>query len=147
MEIWVTDKNDIPAICAIDRLASRPDHRRFIEQSVEGGTAHVAVIDGRVAGYIVLEYTFFASGYISMLIVREAYWRHGIGSAPVRHAEGLCATEKLFTSTNERNRPMQTLLVKLGYSPSGVINNIDEGNPEIVYFKRGEKIYFDRDEY
>jgi hypothetical protein len=31
---------------------------------------------------------------------------------------------------------MQALLNRLGYTPSGVIHNLDEGDPEIVCFKR-----------
>ncbi len=52
------------------------------------------------------------------------------------HVEVLCQTDKLFTSTNQSNRPMQKLLEKLGYQPSGYIENLDEGDPELVYFKR-----------
>ena len=50
--------------------------------------------------------------------------------------ESLCRTPKLFTSTNLSNLPMQSLLAKLEYQLSGVIHNLDEGDPEIVYFKR-----------
>ena len=45
------------------------------------------------------------------------------------------ANPKLFTSTNRSNAPMQSLLAKLGYRPSGVIENLDEGDPELVYMK------------
>ena len=31
---------------------------------------------------------------------------------------------------------MQSLLSKLGFALSGVIENLDEGDPELVYFKR-----------
>jgi hypothetical protein len=46
------------------------------------------------------------------------------------------ATEKLFTSTNLSNLPMQGIMSKLGYRPSGVIENLDPGDPELIYFKR-----------
>ena len=41
---------------------------------------------------------------------------------------------KLFTSTNQSNTPMQALLALLGYVRSGVIDNLDPGDPELVYF-------------
>ncbi|MEO0538637.1 MAG: GNAT family N-acetyltransferase, partial [Cyanobacteria bacterium P01_A01_bin.123] len=44
-----------------------------------------------------------------------------------------------FTSTNESNLLMQALMAKLRYIPSGIINNLDEGDPELVYFKRLDK--------
>ena len=145
MEIRQAEQEDIASICAFDAHGEREERRRFIQDSVTSAAASVAVIDGRVVGYVVLEYTFYSQGFISMLYVHPSHRRVGVGLALMRHAESLCKTDKLFTSTNELNRPMHTLLIRLGYSPSGVINNLDEGDPEIVYFKRGQKTYFDRD--
>jgi hypothetical protein len=54
----------------------------------------------------------------------------------LRHLESFCETSKLFISTNLSNLPMQSLLAKLVYVLSGVIHNLDEGDPELVYFKR-----------
>ena len=34
------------------------------------------------------------------------------------------------------NSPMRCLLVRLGFAETGVINGLDEGDPEIVYLKR-----------
>jgi len=48
----------------------------------------------------------------------------------------LALLSTLFITTNLSNLPMQSLLVKLGYVLSGVIPYLDEGDPEIVYFKR-----------
>ena len=33
---------------------------------------------------------------------------------------------------------MQALLAKLGYQPSGIIQNLEENDPELVYMKRLE---------
>jgi hypothetical protein len=71
-----------------------------------------------------------------MLYVDSDYRRCGAGAALLKHMQSLCETPKLFTSTNLSNLPMQSLLAKLGYVLSGVIHNLDEGDPEIVYFKR-----------
>ncbi|MCL0069875.1 GNAT family N-acetyltransferase, partial [Dehalococcoidia bacterium] len=71
-----------------------------------------------------------------MLYIHPEYRGKGIGSKLVRHVESLCKTEKLFTSTNQSNLPMQGLLNKLGYVPSSFIDNLDEGDPEVVYSKR-----------
>ncbi|MCK4414210.1 MAG: GNAT family N-acetyltransferase [Candidatus Eisenbacteria sp.] len=145
MNIRPAIAEDIAAICACDHLAGEPARRRFIRDAVASGTADVAEREARVIGYAVLDYSFYGHGFIAMLYVHPAHRRAGVGAGLIRHVETRCKTAKLFTSTNERNRPMQALLVKLGYSPSGVINNLDEGDPEIVYFKRGEKLPFDRD--
>jgi hypothetical protein len=31
---------------------------------------------------------------------------------------------------------MRSLLTKLGFEPSGIIENLDDGDPELVFFKR-----------
>ena len=66
---------------------------------------------------------------------RREFIRREVG-ALLRHMELCCRTPKLFTSTNQSNLSMQSLLAKLGYESSGLIHNLDEGDPEIVYFKR-----------
>ena len=57
-------------------------------------------------------------------------------SALIRHLINECRTPKLFTSTNQSNFPMQRLLATLGFDRSSFIENLDEGDPEWVYFKR-----------
>lgn len=60
----------------------------------------------------------------------------GFGGKLLDHIESTCARDKLFTSTNTSNVSMQPLLEKKGFEKSGVIHNLDEVDPEIVYFKR-----------
>ena len=136
IEIRPAQERDIPPICSFDHLADRNDRKAFIADSVRSGSASVAVLSGEVVAYMVIQYTFFSRGFIAMLYVAPEHRRKGIGSALVRHAESICTTDKLFTSTNESNVIMQALLEKLGYAQTGVINNLDEGDPELVYFKR-----------
>jgi ribosomal protein S18 acetylase RimI-like enzyme len=132
--------DDIPAICAIDHIAQTEEQRRqFIRSSVTDDTAFVAIAGERIAGYCVLTYSFFERGFIAMLIVERAHRRRGIGSALVRHCESLCASDRIFTSTNESNLPMQALLEKLGYTRSGVVNDLDPGDPELFYSKQLEQ--------
>jgi len=70
-----------------------------------------------------------------MLYVHPKYRRQGIGVALVSYLFNICNTAKLFTSTNQSNVPMQRLVATLGFGRSGTIDNLDEGDPELVYFK------------
>ncbi|HEX8117972.1 MAG TPA: GNAT family N-acetyltransferase [Pyrinomonadaceae bacterium] len=129
--------DDVEALCSLDIVAhTEAERREFIEGSVGEGTCHVAVAGGEVIGYGVLNYTFYRQGFVEMLYVHAGHRRRGAGVALLKGMEALCRTPKLFTSTNLSNLPMQALLQRLGYTPSGVIHNLDEGDPEIVYFKR-----------
>jgi len=128
------EESDVATLCAMDHVARTDEQRRqFIRDSVCGGIAHVAVTDGQVVGYAVLEHSFFTRGFIGMLLVHPDHRRTGVGSALVRHLETLCRSDRIFTSTNESNLPMQALLTKLGYTRSGRVDDLDPGDPELFY--------------
>jgi len=133
-------ENDIDQVIAIDYIASTEETRRQqIRDWIKKNYVIIALIDEQIVGYAVLEYTFFSCGFISMLIVQEEHRRYGIATALVKRLEEACNTEKLFTSTNESNVPMQAFLTSMSYEPSGIVHNLDEGDPELFYFKRVEK--------
>lgn len=48
----------------------------------------------------------------------------------------MAKTSKVFSSTNQSNKRMQQLFHNLGFVKSGVIDNLDEGDPEIIYMKQ-----------
>ena len=130
-------ETDMEALCSLDLIARQENERReFILREVASGNCFVAVTNQTVIGYGVLNYTFYHNGCIDMLYIHADHRRCGAGAALLKHIESLCQTPKLFTSTNLSNLPMQSLLAKVGYVLSGVIHNLDEGDPEIVYFKR-----------
>lgn len=133
--IRLAQESDLESICNLDAIAQQDQHRRdFIARSVFSSNCYVA-IDPQVLGYGVLEYTFFENGFVSMLYVHPTYRQRGVGIQLMQHLEATCQTPKLFTSTNLSNLPMQSLLAKLGYRLSGVIHDLDEGDPELVYVK------------
>jgi N-acetylglutamate synthase-like GNAT family acetyltransferase len=128
---------DIPNIIAIDYIAVEEDDRtQHIKKWVLEGNTVIALDDADLIGYAVLEYTFFFQGFITMLVVEPSNRRKGVGASLILHLERNCKTSKLFTSTNESNKPMQGLMVKMEYQPSGTVYNLDEGDPELFYFKR-----------
>lgn len=136
MEIRQARNDDLGAMCAVDHAGNLEERGGFIRKSVHEGTAHVAVLDGGVVGYAVLEHTFFERGFITMLMVGSAYRRRGVGAALVRHVECLCKSKRIFTSTNRSNLPMQSLLTKLGYRHSGTVDDLDPGDPELFYSRQ-----------
>jgi N-acetylglutamate synthase-like GNAT family acetyltransferase len=138
MEISIREaySSDIDEILDLDELArGEPIRANFLRGAVEHGSCLVADRAGRVLGYGVLDYSFYSQGFIPLVYVRSDSRRHGVGSELIRGLEARCVTQKLFTSTNYSNEPMKALLSQLGFVPSGIIHNLDPGDPEIVYFK------------
>lgn len=128
---------DVEALCSLDLIAHRESGRReFIARSVAADGCHIAEGGGELIGYGVLSQAFYGQGFVEMLYVHPGRRRRGAGRALLLHLESLCRTPKLFTSTNLSNLPMQSLLNEVGFVLSGVIYNLDEGDPELVYFKR-----------
>ena len=102
--------SDIDQICSVDTIAQHSAHRQaFIRRSVAAATCYVAQAES-IAGYAVLEYSFYEYGFVSMLVVHVDWRRRGVGTALMEYLESVCRTDKLFTSTNLSNLPMQSLL-------------------------------------
>ena len=129
--------DDLAALVELDQVARRSaDRRTAIAEWLGLGQCHVARLDGIPAGYVAFTTSFFRSPFIEMLIVGEGVRRRGIGRALMEHCIALVpADQKLWTSTNESNLPMQALLPKLGFVQTGIFEHLDEGDPERIYLR------------
>ncbi|WP_236173523.1 GNAT family N-acetyltransferase [Pseudomonas pseudonitroreducens] len=131
--------SDLDSLIELDAIARREARRReFIAQAVSAGQCRVAVEPrdaSMLLGYGVLNDSFFEQAFIPLIVVRDSARRRGIGSAILLALESQCGAAKLFTSTNASNEPMRRLLDKHGFIASGQIENLDEGDPELVLVK------------
>ena len=109
-----------------DGLSARPA-RRATSQSRASTTS--------IRGFVISDESFFDQFIVRLLIVHPDFRRRGLATALMRAAELECQTGKLFTSTNQSNIPMQQLCDRLGFVKSGYIENLDEGDPELIYVK------------
>ena len=134
MEIREGTRAHREPIISLDPVARiEPGRIKFIDRVLQSATCLVAEQNGGIVGYATLEYTFFDRGFVSMVYVAQSERRRGIGRALMQALASRCETQELFTSTNESNHPMRQLLTTLGYVPSGIIHNLDPGDPELVF--------------
>jgi ribosomal protein S18 acetylase RimI-like enzyme len=115
---------------------ARPEQRSLIGRAMGQSRVSVARVDGAVRGFVAIDDRFYGHGFVELLVVHPDFRRRGLATALMRAAELDAPTEKLFTSTNQSNVPMQRLCERIGFVRSGIIENLDEGDPELVYFKR-----------
>ncbi|HEX4268926.1 MAG TPA: GNAT family N-acetyltransferase [Steroidobacteraceae bacterium] len=129
--------SDLAAFLAFDALAS-PGNSRATElvRGIESGKCWIAEVDAKPIGYAFLKGEFFGFDFIELIYVDRNFRRRGAGRALIEQLERECKTSKLFTSTNESNTAMKGLLERCGYSPSGIIHNLDNGDPEVVFMKK-----------
>lgn len=71
-----------------------------------------------------------------LLMVTPVLRGQGIGSALLAALQQQCRTAKLFTSVNTSNTGMQALLLRQGFVLSGQVDNLDDGDPELFYFRK-----------
>jgi hypothetical protein len=79
---------------------------------------------------------FFGRDFVKLLIVSGAHRRAGVATSLLRNVLSGAHTDTIFSSTNESNLPMRSLFEKEGWTLSGKLTGIDEGDPELVFWHR-----------
>jgi len=137
MQIDVAQEIDIDEMVALDALViGNLSRQNLITQTVKRHQGYVARQENQIVGFLLMHQHFFELPFIELLIVHLSFRRQGIGTVLMQHLETISTPGKLFTSTNISNERMQRLCERLGYVRSGIIENLDEGDPELFYFKR-----------
>ncbi len=126
---------DLDSVLSFDHVAQRDVARiAFVRDGIERGSCLVAERDGLVVGFLILG-RLFGHDFIDLVYVDEGARRTGVGTALIAFTGATCGS-KPFTSTNLSNKPMQSLLEGRGYVLSGYIDNLDEGDPELIYVRK-----------
>jgi GNAT superfamily N-acetyltransferase len=125
---------DIARLRDFDPMARQDaDRRALLARWTAEGDVQIGMLDGDVVGFAVVTEHFFHQPFIELVMVGESHRRRGYGRALVGHCVDLFPGGKVWTSTNESNTPMQALLAQSGFSSSGRIDNLDPGDPELIF--------------
>ncbi|MGH9724672.1 MAG: GNAT family N-acetyltransferase, partial [Candidatus Acidiferrales bacterium] len=87
-------------------------------------------------GAIAFHTRFFQCAFGSLLVVAAHARRQGVASTLLEAVESQIGGKKLFASTNQSNTTAQALFQRVGFIRSGVIENLDPGDPELIFHKR-----------
>ena len=114
----------------------RPEPGDILRRCLDLGECLAVSTAARSAGVAVEKLAhFYGRDFIELLMVDPAHRRRGIGRDLLRAAHAAAGTEQVFTSTNTSNQPMRSLLQAEGWSFSGQLDGLDEGDPELVFYK------------
>jgi ribosomal protein S18 acetylase RimI-like enzyme len=128
---------DAPQLEALDTVFPRdPLRTEWIDRWLRQDRVVVAVVGELVVGYGVLNHGFFHHSQVEMLMIHPEYRGQHIGEALLSALEQAADGPKLFVTTNLSNHRMQRLLQRAGYGPCGYIDQLDPGDPELVFVKR-----------
>jgi ribosomal protein S18 acetylase RimI-like enzyme len=133
VEAQITDLN---AIVQVDRqVIGNTSRKDFIENAIKQGRCILVNENEDVAGFLIYDTQFFECTFISLIIVSPAKRRKGYASQMMNYLVRTAPTDKIFSSTNRSNESMQKVFEANGFVESGIVENLDEGDPEIIYFK------------
>lgn len=118
----------------VEWLRRRIDRGECTVAIVAGGSG--APHEGAIAGFLVDDDAFFDRTFIRLVVVANTHRRRGVANALVADAESRARTHTVFSSSHRSNTAMHALLRKRGWVESGVIEGLDEMDPEIVFRKR-----------
>jgi ribosomal protein S18 acetylase RimI-like enzyme len=137
IEVRLATPTDLDVLRELEREVPGSDlDRDLLPGAMVSGSASVAVSNGVVAGFAVLAPWFFGRSLVSRIAVRSEYRRSGIATALLEHLGHCVGGSGLFISTNRSNSVARQLYEKLGFKRSGIIDNLDEDDPELVYYLR-----------
>jgi ribosomal protein S18 acetylase RimI-like enzyme len=130
-------EDDMAALIDFDSHAALHAARaEEIRRWVLDRECQLAELAGRPVGYVVVTRSFFHRTFIEMLMVATAVRRQGVGARLLAHVCASHSEEQVWTSVNRSNLPMQALLAKAGFRRSGIIENLDPDDPELIFVHR-----------
>ena len=127
---------DLDEIVNIDREVIGSDSRRkYIKKAIEEERCIAIKNEFSFVGFLIFDIHFFDCSFISLIIVKPTERRKGYATSLMEYFISISPTKKIFSSTNQSNKRMQEVFKENGFIQSGFVENLDEGDPEIIYFK------------
>ncbi|AJI25681.1 GNAT family N-acetyltransferase (plasmid) [Priestia megaterium] len=137
VQIRMATLNDLEKLVYIDsEVIGNREREAKLRESIKENRCFLGQIEDQIAGFLVYHKYFFGHLFIDLVIVRPTLQRHGIAKTLMKYVENVCPTNKIFSSTNKSNKKMQKVFNSLNYVRSGCIDNLDDEDMEIVFFKK-----------
>ena len=110
--------------------------REFLQAATGRGECWVVEDGGILIAYGVMNYSFFKRSFVSLIFVHPDHRRKGVAGQLFDELEARCTSKRLCTLTNLSNTTMQSFLLSRGFDPSGMVQHLEEGDPEFFYSKQ-----------
>lgn len=128
-------EEDLEKIVQLDRgVIGNESRREGILRAIGLGNCLIVKEGDGIAGFLLYDTHFFECTFISLIIVSPAKRRLGYASSLLEYVMNISPTRKVFSSTNQSNVGMQQVFTSNGFIRSGIVENLDEGDPEIIFY-------------
>lgn len=132
----IAQLHNLDDIANIDEeVIGNNSRHEYIKKAIEDERCIVTYDENQIVGFLLFDTHFFDCSFISLIIVRPTERRKGYATALIEYFIGISSTRKIFSSTNKSNNRMQEVFKVNGFIESGFIENLDEGDPEIIYYR------------
>lgn len=128
--------NDLDTIVTIDiEVIGHNSRNEYIKHAIKEEKCLVVKENNCIVGFLIYDTNFFEYAFISLIIVSPKERRKGHATSLIKYFISISPTNKIFSSTNESNKKMQEVFSVNGFIRSGLVENLDEGDPEIIYYR------------
>lgn len=132
---------DKATVIAFDRRLDKNEsikrnREEKISKAISNQECFIILADKKEVGFMIFDYRFFDQGWIELMVIDEEYRGKGIARSAFDLIAEHCTSEKLFTSTNRSNIHMQKALAKAQFTFAGVLEGLDDGDPELFFYRR-----------
>ncbi|MED1089357.1 GNAT family N-acetyltransferase [Bacillus paramycoides] len=129
--------NDLDSIVHIDIEIIGDDSRRnYIKHAINEGQCIIVKEGNSISGFLAYDTNFFGYTFLSLIIISPTKRRKGHASSLISYMLSHSPTQKIFSSTNKSNENMQKVFQANGFIRSGMIENLDEGDPEFIFYTK-----------
>ncbi len=126
---------ELDEIVNLDREIIGSDRRQvYIKKAIEDDRCIVVKNECSIVGFLIFTTDFFECSFISLIVIKPTERRKGYATSLIKYLLSVSPTKKIFSSTNQSNNKMQKVFKATGFIQSGFVENLDEGDPEIIYF-------------
>jgi hypothetical protein len=137
MKIKLANQNDVQDVITLDReMIGHNLRKKQIETAIQHERCLVIHEQSELAGFLLYHTEFFECCFVSLLMIKPSFQRKGLAKALLMSMDKFSPTNKIFSSTNQSNEVMHNVFERCGYIKSGIIENLDEDDPEIIYLKK-----------
>jgi ribosomal protein S18 acetylase RimI-like enzyme len=136
VDILKAQTSELEEIVQIDcEVIGNKERMSYIREAIEAGRCLVGKENHEIGGFLIYHTHFFENAFISLVIVSPSKRRRGYASRLIDYMVQMSPTDKIFSSTNRSNHSMQNVFKSSGFQESGTIENLDEGDPELIFYK------------
>lgn len=132
----ISKLSELEEIVKIDKeVIGKDSRRKLIKNAIEEERCIAIKNKSSFVGFLIFDIHFFDCSFISLIVIKPTERRKGYATSLIEYFVTIAPTKKIFSSTNQSNITMQEVFKVNGFIQSGFVENLDEGDPEIIYFK------------